>query len=160
MSTEDNKALVRRLSLVVNQHYLGEFLAQVCRPRGWQPRNPGAVIAAIKAFHTLLWFSIEVCMLYLLYAGFAKRSDRRAALAAEVVGGESLIFAANGFSCPLRQLAESLGAEHGSVTDLYLPKWLAHNLPAIHVPLLVLAAFLHGRNLRQQRKRRSSDASG
>ena len=160
MSTEDNKALVRRLYGVVNQHKLGEFLAQALRPRGWQPRHPGAVIAAIKAIHTLIWFSIEVCMLYLLYAGFAKRSDRRAALAVEVVGGESLIFAANGFSCPLSQLAESLGAEHGSVTDLYLPKWLAHNLPAIHVPLLVLVAFLHGRNLRQQRKRRSSYANG
>jgi hypothetical protein len=47
------------------------------------------------------------------------------------------------------KLGESLGAKRGSVTDLYLPKWLAHNLPAIHVPLLVLAAFLHGRNLRQ-----------
>jgi hypothetical protein len=159
MSTEDNKALVHPLYEVVNQHYLGEFLAQVCRPHGWQPRHPGAVIAAIKAFHTLIWFSIEACMVYLLYAGFVKRSDRRAALAAEVVGGESLIFAANGFSCPLRQLAESLGAEHGSVTDLYLPKWLAHNLPAIHVPLLVLVAFLHRRDLLQQRKRRLESGS-
>jgi hypothetical protein len=35
MSTEENKALVHRLYEVVNQHYLGEFLAQVCRPHGW-----------------------------------------------------------------------------------------------------------------------------
>src|SRR5438876_10032221 len=81
-------------------------------------------------------------------------SPWRAAVAAAVVGGESLIFAANGFRCPLTQLANSLGAESGSVTDIYLPAWFAHNLPAIHAPLLVLAAFLHERNLRQQRKRR------
>jgi hypothetical protein len=149
MSTEENKALARRLYEIVNQHKLGEFLAQAGRPRGWQPRHPGAVLVAIKIIHTLAWFSVESCMLYLLYAGFVKRSDRRAALAGAVVGGESLIFAANGFRCPLSQLAESLGAERGSVTDLYLPKWLAHNLPAIHVPLLILAAFLHGRNLFQ-----------
>ena len=71
---------------------------------------------------------------YLLYAGFVKRTDRRAAVAAAVVGGESLIFAANGFRCPLTDVAESLGAEDGSVTDIFLPRWFAHNLPAIHVP--------------------------
>jgi hypothetical protein len=87
---------------------------------------------------------------FLLSAGFAKRTDRHAAVA--VVGGESLIFAANGSHCSLAQLADSLGAEGSSVTDIYLPGWFAHNLPAIHAPLIVLAAFLHGRNLRQQRK--------
>jgi hypothetical protein len=68
-----------------------------------------------------------------------------------VVAGESLVFAANGFRCPLTQLAERLGSEHASVTDIYLPGWFAHNLPAIHAPLIVLAAILHARNLRQQR---------
>ncbi len=89
-------------------------------------------------------------MVYVLYAGLAKRTDRRAAIAAAVVTGESLVFAANGFRCPLTDVAESLGAEHGSVTDIYLPAWFARNLPAIHAPLLVLAVFLHGRNLRRR----------
>lgn len=111
----------------------------------------GRALVAVKAVHTLAWFSIELCMMYLLYAGFAKRTDRRAAIAAAVVGGESLIFAANGFRCPLTDVAESLGAEDGSVTDIYLPRWLARNLPAIHVPLILLAVFLHARNLRQRR---------
>ncbi len=112
----------------------------------------GPALAAVKFVHTLAWFSIESCMVYLLYAGFANRTDRRAAIAAAVVGGESLIFAANGFRCPLTDVAESLGDENGSVTDIYLPHWFAHNLPAIHVPLLLLAAYLHGRNLRRQRR--------
>jgi hypothetical protein len=58
-------------------------------------------IKAIKAIHTLAWFSIEACMVYVLYAGFARRSDRSAGIAAAVVAGESLIFAGNGFRCPL-----------------------------------------------------------
>ena len=70
-----------------------------------------------------------------------------------MVGGESLIFVANGFRCPLTELADYLGVESGSVTDIYLPQWFAHNLPAIHTPLLVLAAFLYGRNIRRQRLR-------
>ena len=41
------------------------------------------------------------------------------------------------------------GAERGSVTDIYLPKWLAHSITAIHTPLLVLMAYLHARNLRR-----------
>ena len=121
--------------------------------REWQARHPEAVLVAIKTIHTLAWFSIESCMVYLLYAGFAKRSDRSVVVATVVVGGETLIFAANGFHCPLTRLAESFGADNGSVTDIYLPKWFAHYLPAIHVPLIVLAVFLHGRNLLQQRKR-------
>ena len=90
---------------------------------------------------------------YLLYAGFMKRTDRRVAVAAAVVGGESVIFAANGFRCPLTDVAESFGANDGSVTDIFLPRWFAHSLPAIHVPLIVLTAYLHGRNLRQRRAR-------
>ncbi|MGZ8597682.1 MAG: hypothetical protein ACXWXB_05750, partial [Actinomycetota bacterium] len=104
-------------------------------------------LVAVKVVHTLAWFSIESCMVYLLYAGFVRRTDRRAAVAAAVVSGESLVFAANGFRCPLTAVAESLGAEDGSVTDIFLPQWFARYLPAIHVPLILLAVFLHGRNL-------------
>jgi hypothetical protein len=88
--------------------------------------------------------------MYVLWAGLRRRSDRRAAIAAGVVATESLVFAANGFRCPLTELAQRVGAEQGSVTDIYLPRWLAHNLPAIHVPLIALAGYLHGRNLRQR----------
>jgi hypothetical protein len=109
-----------------------------------------AALTLIKAAHTLAWFSIESCMAYVLYAGAARRTDRRTALAGAVVAGESLIFAANGFRCPLTQLAENYGAADGSVTDIWLPRWLARNLPAIHVPLLAAAAYLNGRNLRDQ----------
>jgi len=100
--------------------------------------------------HTLAWFSIESCMVYVLRAGFARRSDRRAAIAAAVVAGETLVFAGNRFRCPLTQLAQRLGAERAGITDIWLPRWFAHNLPAIHAPLLVLAVYLHARNLRHR----------
>jgi uncharacterized protein YndB with AHSA1/START domain len=115
--------------------------------RAPDPRRQAA-LAAVKLVHTLAWFSIESCMVYVLSAGFRRQSDRRTATAAGVVATESLIFAANGFRCPLTQLAERVGAERGSVTDIYLPHWFARNLPAIHVPLILLAGYLHRRNLR------------
>ena len=108
-----------------------------------------AAVAAVKAVHTLAWFSIEACVVYVLVAGLAGRTDKRVGVAAAVVAGESLVFAGNGFRCPLTGLAERYGAGNGSVTDIYLPKWFAHDLPAIHVPLLMLMVYLHARNLRR-----------
>jgi hypothetical protein len=118
--------------------------------RGPPARRAQRAVAAIKVGHTLAWLSIETCLAYVIWAGIARRSDRRAAVAGGVVAGESLIFAANRFRCPLTQLAERLGAERGSVTDISLPGWLAHNLAAIHAPLIALAGLLHARNLRRQ----------
>jgi hypothetical protein len=39
-------------------------------------------------------------------------------------------------------------AVHTRVTDIFLPQWFAHNLPALHAPLLLLAMGLHLRNIR------------
>jgi hypothetical protein len=116
------------------------------------PGSNRVLLNAIKAIHTVVWFSIEEAMLYVLYAGFTRRSDRRAAMAAGLVAGECLVFAANGFRCPLTAVAESLGAKDGSVTDIFLPTWFAKRLPAIHVPLIALAGYLHVRNLRDRRQ--------
>jgi hypothetical protein len=111
-------------------------------------RESRFLLTAVKAFHTLAWFTIEACMVYVLYAGIRGRTDRRAGLAAGVVAVETLIFAANGFHCPLTAVAKNLGDATGSITDIYLPKWFARNLPVIHVPLILLAVFLHWRNHR------------
>ena len=103
---------------------------------------------AVRTIHTALWLIIEASMAYLLITGFAKRTDRGAAFAGAIVATEAVVFAANGFHCPLTELAESHGAKHGSVTDIYLPPWFAKRLPVIHVPLIALALFLHSRRLR------------
>jgi hypothetical protein len=91
-------------------------------------------------------------VLYVLYAGFAGRTGKRAAVAGAIVAGETLVFAGNGFRCPLTGLAERYGAQSGSVTDIHLPKWFAHNMPTIHTPLLVVMTYLHARKLRRPRQ--------
>ena len=101
----------------------------------------------IKSAHTAAWASIEFCVGYLVWSGLRGRSDRRAAAAAAVVAGECLVFAADGFRCPLTAVAERAGASSGSVTDIYLPRWFARNLPAIHLPVLALIGWLHRRAL-------------
>ncbi len=116
--------------------------------------NGTPTLRTVKTLHTGIWLVVELAMAYLLYSGVRKRSDRRAAIAGGIVASETLVFLGNGCRCPLTDLAESLGSEHGSVTDLYLPRWLARSLPAIHVPLLALAILFHGRNVRSLRSRK------
>ncbi len=109
-------------------------------------------LAALKTAHTSIWLVVEAAMAYLIVSGLRRQTDRRAAVAAVVVATESIVFLGNGARCPLTTMATRLGSGSGSVTDIYLPRWLAHNLPAIHVPLVLLAVYLHLRNLRQQKQ--------
>src|SRR5688572_2958602 len=86
-----------------------------------------AAVFAIKSVHSIAFAVIQTSILYLVYKGLRRQSDRPAAVAASVAIGESVIYAANGFRCPLTDLAERLGSDHGAVTDIFLPKWLASN---------------------------------
>jgi len=116
--------------------------AGISLPPSWRR----SALVGVKVRHSLLYFATEFCMGYLIYAGLKGREGRRTAMAAGVVGGESLIFLGNRCRCPLTGLAEHLGAASGSVTDIYLPGFLASHLVLIHVPLLALALCLHVRN--------------
>jgi hypothetical protein len=109
-------------------------------------------IFAIKLVHSLAFGVIQTAIVYLLYKGLRRQTDRNAAVAASIAIGESAIYAGNGFRCPLTDLAERLGSEHGAVTDIFLPRWLASNVARIYTPLLVLAIALHSRNLLAREK--------
>jgi hypothetical protein len=109
-----------------------------------------SALVGVKAVHSLIYFSIEFCMGYLIYAGLKGREDKSTAIATGVVAAESLIFVGNRCRCPLTDLAKDLGAASGSVTDIFLPGFLASNLVPIHVPLLALALCLHVRNFLQR----------
>jgi hypothetical protein len=119
------------------------------RARGWR----STAVTAIKAVHTAAFFSIGACLLVFAYTAVRGRSDRRAAVAGAVVTSEALIYAANRFRCPLTTLAERLGAEHGSVADIYLPRWLEDHLPWITGPIFAAALLLHARNIARRRER-------
>jgi hypothetical protein len=110
------------------------------------------LLFGVKAFHSAAFLVIQSAIVYLLYKGLKRETDERVAIATAIAGGESLIFAANGFRCPLTSLAEDLGAEHGQVTDIFLPKWLADNIATIYTPLLGTGLLLHARNLQERRR--------
>ena len=55
---------------------------------------------------------------------------------------EGILLLANGWRCPLTVYAETLGATHGRVTDIFLPSWLADRVFQICGSLFAVAVLL------------------
>jgi hypothetical protein len=91
----------------------------------------------VKFVHSVIFLSVAASILHIFYAGIADRSSRWTKIALGLAVGESVVFVANSWNCPLRKLAEDLGAESGQVTDIFLPRWFADRIPWIFTPPLV-----------------------
>jgi hypothetical protein len=100
-------------------------------------------LSAIKAIHTAIFFSIAGAVLLTLWDGLRGRPGRRTAIAGGVVFAESALFVSNNQVCPLTPLAEELGAERGSVVDIFLPAWAARRIPIVAGGAAVLALVLN-----------------
>jgi hypothetical protein len=104
-------------------------------------------LSGIRAFHTAIFAVVLSCIGWLVRTGATGRRDRSVALAAGLVAGEVVVFIANRGVCPLTPLAEQLGAERGSVSDIFMPDVLARTLPLWSSAVLALAAALHIRSV-------------
>jgi hypothetical protein len=103
-------------------------------------------IFAVKLAHSIIFLGVAASVLYVFYAGLA---DRRSPLTKVVIGialAESIVFTVNGCECPLRALTESMGAESGQVTDIFLPRWFADRIPFFFTPPLAIGLLLLIRN--------------
>jgi hypothetical protein len=112
-------------------------------------RRPQA-LAAIKAIHTVIFFSIASAVVLTLWDGMRGRPGRSTAIAGGVVLAESALYVSNNQVCPLTPLAEEFGAERGSVVDIFLPEWAARRIPLVAGSAAVLALVLNLRALRGQ----------
>jgi hypothetical protein len=110
-------------------------------------------LAAVKAIHTVAFAVISGAIVVIAVDGLRGRPHRRTGLASAIALTECAVFAANGFVCPLTPMAERLGAQRGSVTDIYLPDVVARNLTPIATPILVAGLGLNGRALWRRRTR-------
>ena len=108
-----------------------------------------AGLIAIKTVHSLIFAVLAACIGWLALTGLAGRRDRTVAIASCLVAIEVGVFLANDRVCPLTPLAERLGAERGSVSNIFLPEPVARTLPIWSSALLALAATLHVRSYRR-----------
>jgi len=105
----------------------------------------GRKVFFLKAGHTVIFFFQTACLFYILYAGITRTFNAALAVAiiAIMLNGVALLL--NRWRCPLTTFAEKHGAVSGSVTDIFLPKWIADNVFRVAVVLfpaeLVLLAI-------------------
>jgi hypothetical protein len=85
-------------------------------------------ILHVKVVHTVIFWILSACVLYVLYSGVADRITAWTWVAVGLVLIESIVLALSGWTCPLTILTERLGAARGSVTDIFLPKWFADRI--------------------------------
>ena len=89
------------------------------------------VLAIIKSIHTAIFVGVAVQIAVVVWDGIRQRPGRRTAVALAVALGESAVYASNNQVCPLTPMAEALGAEDGSVTDIFLPDSLSRRIPLV-----------------------------
>lgn len=101
--------------------------------RGWQQ----PVISAVKLGHTLIFLVLSSVIVWFAWSGLRGRWSGRMGLALGTVGVEAAVIIANGGRCPLTAVVEDLGAERGTVSDIFLPAWAARRIPHISSTLVV-----------------------
>ena len=111
---------------------------------GAQPLGSHPVaIAFVKSVHTAVFFAELASIVWLVVSGFLGRRDRTVAVASALVAAEAAVFVGNGGVCPLTPLTTRLGADRGSVSDIFLPDGVARTIPIWSTGLVVLGLLLH-----------------
>ena len=107
------------------------------------PGSRPAALVAIRAIHTAIFASIGGAVVLTLWDGIRGQPGPRTAFAGGVVLAESALYLSNDQVCPLTPLAEQLGADRGTVVDLYLPPWAARRIPIAAGTAALLALVLN-----------------
>jgi hypothetical protein len=110
-------------------------------PDAWHP----AALAGIKAIHTALFVVIAAAIGLFVWDGLAGRPRRRSLYALGVALAETAVYVSNNQVCPLTPVAEELGAERGSVVDMFLPAWAARRIPLVASVALLGGVVLNAR---------------
>lgn len=96
----------------------------------------------IKLLHTIVFLVMSAAILFLLYCGLTGQISRWTSYAFALVMVEVLIYAGNGFLCPLKVWADNLTPEGEPMSDIYLPRWIADRIVVVSTPMLVVACLL------------------
>ena len=82
----------------------------------------------IKLVHSIIFWFMAACLLYILYCGITRTFNWTLLLAISAILIEGLVLLFNHWQCPFTNLAKEYGDERGSVTDMFLPIWIARNV--------------------------------
>ena len=100
----------------------------------------------IKLVHTVIFAYVSACVLYVLYCGITGTYNWVLLVAIGTVFIEGLVLLRNHFQCPITVLAREHGDERGTVTDMFLPRWLAPRVFPISTVLFAIGLTWLGIN--------------
>ena len=101
-------------------------------------------IFLIKLIHTIIYFFMSACLIYILYCVITRTFDWTLLLAIGAIFIEGLALLLNDGRCPFTTLAEKYGAKKGSVTDMFLPDIMARNTFRFSTILFIVELALLG----------------
>ena len=106
-----------------------------CLPDATPVAGPGRLLA-VKVAHTIVWALLVACILGIPVAAWQNRFAWAAALAA-IIAIEGIVLIANGWRCPLTDLAGRYTDDRRDNFDIYLPLWLARHNKTIFTTIFV-----------------------
>jgi hypothetical protein len=109
---------------------------------GTASEGENGMLTAIKVLHTVVWALLAGAIVALPFLA-AQGAFRGAAILSIVILIEIIVLLANGWRCPLTDLAAKYTADRAPNFDIYMPNWLArHNKTIFGALFLVNEAIL------------------
>lgn len=114
-------------------------------------------IAFIKSVHTVIFIVLSASCFIVLYSAIYGRITSATKISFSLVILEGIILLITGCRCPLTIYVERLGAGSGTVSNIFLPRWLAdHIFPIFGGMILISIVIFVIRKLIKQIKKKTS----
>jgi hypothetical protein len=100
--------------------------------------EPSNRLLAVKIAHTIVWALLVACILGIPVAAWQQRFTWVAILIGVIVV-EGIVLIANGWRCPMTDLAARYTDDRRDNFDIYLPLWLARHNKVIFTTIFLFA---------------------
>ena len=100
----------------------------------------------VKLVHTVIFFFASACIMYVVYCGVVGKINSYLWASIGIVFIIGLIYAVNGFECPLSTLVHRLAGRR-DVSDIYFPDWFARNIMPVSTVIYIVGVALVARHL-------------
>jgi len=104
-----------------------------------------------KLVHTLIFVFASSCIVYVVYCGIVGKFNRYLIASLGIVFAIGVIYAINGFECPLATIVHQLAGRR-DVADIFFPDWFANKIMPASTVVYVIGLALVVRNLYRERK--------
>ena len=104
-----------------------------------------------RLVHTLIFLGVSGCIVYIIYCGISKTTNRYLISSLVIVLTVGVIYAINGFECPLATFVHQMAGRR-DVPDIFFPDWFANRIMPVSTVIYIIGVVLIARNLYNDRK--------